>query len=53
MAAAEYYERCRPLIQRTVEATEKLAASYDEDKRLDALVCNRAEEANCRWWRGC
>jgi molecular chaperone DnaK (HSP70) len=37
IAAADYYERCRPLIQRTVEATEKLAASYDEDKRLDAL----------------
>jgi hypothetical protein len=37
VAATDYYERCRPLIQRTVEATEKLAASYDEDKRLDAL----------------
>jgi molecular chaperone DnaK (HSP70) len=37
VAATDYYERCRPLIQRTVEATEKLATSYDEDKRLDAL----------------
>jgi molecular chaperone DnaK (HSP70) len=37
VAAADYYERCRPLIQRTVTATEKLAGSYEEDKRLDAL----------------
>jgi molecular chaperone DnaK (HSP70) len=32
--AAEYYERCRPLIQRTVEATERLSAAHE---RLDAL----------------
>jgi molecular chaperone DnaK (HSP70) len=37
VAATDYYERCRPLIQRTVDATERLADSYEEDKRLDAL----------------
>jgi molecular chaperone DnaK (HSP70) len=37
VAAADFYERCRPLIARTVEAAEKLAVSNEEDKRLDAL----------------
>jgi Hsp70 protein len=35
--AADYYECCRPLIERTIAATEHLLASYDENKRLDAL----------------
>ena len=35
--AVDYYERCRPLIGQTVDATEKLIKEYDEDKRLDAL----------------
>jgi molecular chaperone DnaK (HSP70) len=37
VSAAEYYERCRPLIERTIKATEHLVQSYDEQKRLDAL----------------
>ena len=35
--AIDYYERCRPLIERTVDSTEKLVNEYDQDKRLDAL----------------
>jgi len=37
VSAAEYYERCRPLIERTIAATEHLAQSYDDEKRIDAL----------------
>jgi molecular chaperone DnaK len=32
----EFYERCRPLIQRTIDATEKLASEHP-DKRVDAV----------------
>ncbi|HYP07578.1 MAG TPA: Hsp70 family protein [Bryobacteraceae bacterium] len=35
--APTYYERCRPLIERTIEATENLIRSYDEGARVDAL----------------
>lgn len=35
--AGDYYERCRPLIERTIEATSRLVSGYEEDRRLDAL----------------
>jgi molecular chaperone DnaK (HSP70) len=34
---SDYYDRCRPLVARSIEATEKLLATADEDSRLDAL----------------
>ena len=35
--AAAYYERCRPMIEKTIAATEHLIQSYDEAARVDAL----------------
>ena len=35
--APAYYERCRPLIEKTIAATENLIQSYDEAARVDAL----------------
>jgi hypothetical protein len=35
--AADFYERCRPLVDRTVAATERLLDTHDEGKRVDAL----------------
>jgi molecular chaperone DnaK (HSP70) len=35
--AADFYERCRPLIDRTVEATERLLGRQDGSRRADAL----------------
>jgi actin-like ATPase involved in cell morphogenesis len=35
--AAQYYSACEPLIQLTVDATQRLLDSHDEGKRLDAL----------------
>jgi hypothetical protein len=41
IAAADYYAACEPLVQRTVEATQRLldehGDQHDEGKRLDAL----------------
>jgi molecular chaperone DnaK (HSP70) len=37
VSAPEYYERCRPLIERTITATETLINSYEEGARVDAL----------------
>jgi hypothetical protein len=37
LPAPLYYERCRPLIEKTIEATENLIRSYDEEARVDAL----------------
>lgn len=34
---ADYYEACRPLIEHTIVATEKLLKAHDEDTTLDAL----------------
>jgi molecular chaperone DnaK (HSP70) len=33
----DYYDRCRPLVARSIQATEHLLASAEEDHRLDAL----------------
>jgi molecular chaperone DnaK (HSP70) len=35
--AAEFYECCRPLVVKTVEATERLLEEHDAGKRLDSL----------------
>lgn len=35
--AQEYYDRCRPLVERTVTATERLLAAHDTGQRLEAL----------------
>jgi molecular chaperone DnaK (HSP70) len=35
--SAAYYDRCRPLIERTIAATEHLIQGYDEGARVDAL----------------
>ncbi len=37
IAGPAYYERCRPLIEKTIAATEDLISGYDEGARLDAL----------------
>jgi molecular chaperone DnaK (HSP70) len=37
IAAAEYYERCRPLVEKTVAATEHLLATHDPGSRLEAV----------------
>lgn len=35
--ASDYYERCRPLIERSILATEQLLAQHDQGQRVDAL----------------
>jgi molecular chaperone DnaK (HSP70) len=42
VAAPVYYERCRPLIELTIKATEGLIAGYDEGARVDALYFRKA-----------
>lgn len=37
VSAADYYDRCRPLIEKTIAATSHLVDSHDSDKQLDAL----------------
>jgi molecular chaperone DnaK (HSP70) len=37
VAAGDYYEGCRPLVDRTVSAVERLIGTHDEGKRLAAL----------------
>lgn len=37
VSAADYYECCRPLVERTVTATERLLAEHETGKRLEAL----------------
>lgn len=35
--AAEYYEACEPLVNRTIDATQRLLEAADDGRRLDAL----------------
>jgi molecular chaperone DnaK (HSP70) len=35
--AADYYDACDPLVQRTIDATQRLLDAHDEGQKLDAL----------------
>jgi molecular chaperone DnaK (HSP70) len=35
--AAEYYSRCRPMVERSIAATERLLETHDQGRRVDAL----------------
>jgi molecular chaperone DnaK (HSP70) len=37
VSASDYYEKCRPLVDRTVEATQHLLATHDPGSRLEAV----------------
>jgi molecular chaperone DnaK (HSP70) len=37
IGAGEYYERCRPMVERSIETTERLLATHDEGGSVDAL----------------
>jgi molecular chaperone DnaK (HSP70) len=35
--AADFYERCRPLVEQSIEATERLLKTHDSGERLEAV----------------
>jgi molecular chaperone DnaK (HSP70) len=37
VSAAEFYDRCRPLVQQTLAASEALLAAHDSGERLEAV----------------
>jgi molecular chaperone DnaK (HSP70) len=37
IAAIEFYERCRPMVERSIATTEQLLATHDEGAHVDAL----------------
>ena len=37
LQASDYYDRCRPLIEKTIAATDRLLETHGRDSRLDAL----------------
>lgn len=37
IAAADYYERCRPMVERSIAATERLLAENEDGGRVDVL----------------
>ena len=48
ISVADFYERCRPLLEETRRATARLARA-----RRSTRCTSPAAGANCRWWRAC
>ena len=50
--AHEFYLRCRPLIQKTIQATEELLKTQETTKRVDSVYVTGGSD-ELPWFSGC